>query len=117
MAHTRTTETRVATQNRVDRLVLREQPDSMEEPDYIARNRAAWDGWASGHVAAARKAWREKELRWGVWGIPESKLQLTTSMAPGSDVIELGAGSGEISAHLARMGMRPVAIDLSRSRC
>ena len=114
MAPARTTKTKVAPQDRVDRLALRDHPDPRtEEADYIARNRAAWDEWATGHVAAGRKAWRDKELRWGVWGIPESKLQLTTDMPPGSDVIELGSGSGEISAHLARMGMRPVAIDLS----
>lgn len=86
---------------------------SGEEPDYIARNRAAWNLWAPGHVAAGKKAWRDPELRWGVWGTPESKLQLMAGVQPGSDVIELGCGTAEISAWLARRGIRPVAIDLA----
>jgi SAM-dependent methyltransferase len=84
-----------------------------QEPDYIARNRAAWDRWASGHMAAGRKAWQDVDLRWGLWGIPESELGLLAGVEPGQDVIELGCGTAELSAWLARHGSRPVAVDLS----
>jgi SAM-dependent methyltransferase len=82
-------------------------------PDYLERNRAAWDQWAPGHVAAGRKAWRDSELRWGVWGVPESRLGILRTLEPNHDVIELGCGTAEISAWLARHGARPVAIDIS----
>ncbi len=87
-----------------------------QPPDYLERNRAAWDRWASGHVAAARKAWKDSELRWGVWGIPESRLGILRAVEPNDDVIELGSGTAEISAWLARQGVRPVAIDISRKQ-
>ena len=87
-----------------------------QEPDYIERNRAAWDSWAPQHVAAGRKAWRDSELHWGIWDIPETKLQLMGGIEPDADVIELGCGTAEISAWLARQGIRPVAIDLSQKQ-
>jgi SAM-dependent methyltransferase len=82
--------------------------------DYIERNRAAWEEWAPRHLAAGRKAWQEDELRWGVWSIPESRLRLLAAVEPGADVVELGCGTAEISAWLARHGARPVALDLAQ---
>jgi hypothetical protein len=38
--------------------------------DYADRNRAAWDRWAIHYTATGRSAWMEKELKWGIWGIP-----------------------------------------------
>jgi SAM-dependent methyltransferase len=89
---------------------------SQEIPDYLERNRAAWDQWAAGHRGAARKAWNDPELRWGVWGIPESRLGILRAVQPNDDVVELGCGTGEISAWLARQGARPVAVDISREQ-
>ena len=81
--------------------------------DYLDRNRAAWDRWATGHLAAGRKAWQETELRWGIWGVPESRISLLRGIEPGADVIELGCGTADVSAWLARRGVRPVAVDIS----
>lgn len=86
---------------------------AMPEPDYVARNRAAWDRWAPAHLAGGRMAWRARDLRWGIWNIPESKMRLMQGLEPNTDVIELGCGTAEVSAWLARQGMRPVAIDIS----
>lgn len=83
---------------------------------YTERNRAAWDQWAKDHIVAARKAWAGRELTWGVWGIPESQLGLLAGIPRGADVVELGCGTAAISAWLARAGMRPVAIDISRAQ-
>jgi SAM-dependent methyltransferase len=82
--------------------------------DYIERNRLAWDRWALHYTGAARKAWTESELRWGIWGVAESELGLLTHLPEGSDVVELGSGPASISAWLARAGLRPVAVDFSR---
>lgn len=84
--------------------------------DYVEKNRAAWDRWALHYTATGRKAWTEKELRWGIWGIPESELGLLTNVPPGADVVELGCGTASVSSWLARAGLRPVAVDVSRTQ-
>jgi SAM-dependent methyltransferase len=82
-------------------------------PDYIERNRAAWERWAPDHAARGGSAWRDQELRWGLWDTPESELQLLRDVSARSDVIELGCGTAAISAWLARREIRPVAVDIS----
>jgi SAM-dependent methyltransferase len=82
--------------------------------DYLERNRRAWDGWAPGYLAAGRRAWADDILRWGIWGIPETKLGLVRGIdGASSDVVELGCGTADISAWLARQGARPVAVDIA----
>lgn len=83
-------------------------------PDYLERNRVAWERWAPDYVTTGRAAWQEEELRWGVWGLPESELKLFGELAAGADVIELGCGTAAISAWLAQGGARPVAVDIAR---
>jgi SAM-dependent methyltransferase len=83
------------------------------EHDYIARNRAAWQRWAPAYESVGREAWKEKELRWGIWGVPESELRLLAGVARGDEVIELGCGTAKVSAWLARRGFRPVAVDFA----
>lgn len=85
-----------------------------DERDYLVRNAVAWDGWALKARASARVAWREEELRWGLWNIAESDLQLLHDLQPGADVIELGCGTGAVPAWLARRGFRPVGVDFCR---
>ena len=84
--------------------------------DYVERNRVAWDRWAVNYIAAGRKAWTDSHLRWGIWGIAESELELLAELQAGSDVIELGCGTAAISACVARAGFRPVAVDVSRAQ-
>lgn len=80
-------------------------------PEHEARNRSAWDLWAPDWVASGRRLWTEPPS-WGIWGIAESELGLLAGVA-GADVIELGCGTGYVSAWVARAGGRPVGIDLS----
>jgi SAM-dependent methyltransferase len=89
------------------------RPIEAGELDYIDRNRAAWDRWAPGHIAAGRRAWQDEDLRWGLWGVPESELALLEGIELGGDAIELGCGTAAVSAWLARKGLRPVAVDIS----
>jgi ubiquinone/menaquinone biosynthesis C-methylase UbiE len=84
--------------------------------DYVEKNRVAWDRWALHYSATGRKAWTEKELRWGIWGVAESELGLLTSVPQGADVVELGCGTASVSSWLVRGGFRPVAVDVSRTQ-
>ena len=78
--------------------------------DSIARNRAHWEADAVHWAAAGRRAWARAEPVWGNWNIPESQLGLLPEVA-GTDVVELGCGTAYVSAWLARLGARPVAVD------
>lgn len=82
--------------------------------DYIERNRTAWGRWAP-DAAAGRKAWQE-QLRWGIWGIPETEARLLDGAEPRADVIELGCGTAAISAWLSRLGLRPIGVDFVRAQ-
>ena len=87
-----------------------------EDRDYVIRNRRQWDRWARDYEEPGRRRWSEKEPSWGQWGVPESQLKLLPSDVSGFDVIELGCGTGYISAWLARRGARPVGIDNSAAQ-
>jgi SAM-dependent methyltransferase len=85
-------------------------------PDHIARNRASWDRWAAKYEEPGRLNWASEEPLWGIWGVPESQVGMLPSEVAGLDVIELGCGTGYVSAWLARRGARPVGIDNSEAQ-
>ncbi|MBA2274403.1 MAG: class I SAM-dependent methyltransferase [Actinobacteria bacterium] len=82
----------------------------MEAPDYLDQNRAAWGRNAAGYEAAGRSQWRSSEPSWGIWSIPESQVGLLPEVSE-RDTLELGCGTGYVSAWLARRGARPVGLD------
>ena len=84
--------------------------------EYVEKNRDAWDRWALHYTATGHKAWTEAELRWGIWGVPESELGLLEGLGAGADVVELGCGTASVSSWIARAGFRPVAVDISRKQ-
>ncbi len=83
-----------------------------ELPDHVQRNRDVWDKWAPEWAASGARNWASHEPTWGIWGVPESELRLIANVE-GLDVIELGCGTAYVSAWLARLGARPVGIDVS----
>jgi SAM-dependent methyltransferase len=87
-------------------------------PDHVQRNRAEWDAWAPDYVDNGAVSWRLRpgDEKWGVWEIPETQLRLLPDDVAGKDTIELGCGTGYISAWLARRGARPVGIDNSEQQ-
>ena len=85
--------------------------DQHDLPEHAARNRAHWDELAAGYTSAGERSWSQ-DPSWGIWNIPESELHLLDGVA-GLDAIELGCGTGYVSAWLARRGARPVGIDNS----
>jgi SAM-dependent methyltransferase len=88
-----------------------------ELPDHVLRNRSAWDRWAPEFVDNAEHNWRlaPGDEEWGIWAIPERDVHLLPDVA-GLDVIELGCGTGYVSAWLARRGARPVGVDNSEAQ-
>ena len=88
----------------------------VSESDHVLRNRAEWDNWASDYVATGERNWAADEPSWGIFDVPESTLPLLPDDLEGLDAIELGCGTGYVSAWLARRGARPVGIDNSEKQ-
>jgi len=80
----------------------------MTASDYLAKNRAYWDGQSPAYAEAGERNWSSPPS-WGIWNVPESELGLLPADMTGLDAIELGCGTGYVSAWLARRGARPVA--------
>ncbi len=79
--------------------------------EHVLRNRTHWDQQAAEYAEPGRRSW-QSEPRWGIWGIPDSRLHILPDVA-GRDTIELGCGTAYISSWLARRGARVTAIDNS----
>jgi SAM-dependent methyltransferase len=79
--------------------------------DHVLRNRESWDRDAPNWVERGRRSWGG-EPSWGIWAAPESGLHLLPDV-DGMDTVELGCGTGYVSAWLARRGARPVGLDNS----
>jgi SAM-dependent methyltransferase len=87
--------------------------DDLVLPEHVARNRLHWDQLAPEYVANGERNWAADEPSWGVWDIPESMARLLPDDLHDRDAIELGCGTGYVSAWLARRGARVVGIDNS----
>jgi len=81
-------------------------------PDYLLRNRRAWDAWAKNYEESGRRAWAAREITWGMWNVPEAQLRALPDVA-GKDVVDLGCGTAYFSSWLARRRARAVGIDNS----
>jgi SAM-dependent methyltransferase len=87
-----------------------------ELPEHVLRNRAAWNQIAGEYEESGRRDWAQEEPTWGVWRVPEAQLGVLPADLEGKDSIELGCGTGYVSAWLARRGARPVGIDNSEAQ-
>ena len=74
-------------------------------PDHVLRNRSAWDQWAADYAGAGLRNWAA-EASWGIWGVPAADAGVLPPDLNGRDSIELGCGTGYVSAWLARRGAR-----------
>jgi SAM-dependent methyltransferase len=90
-----------------------DNPSPEALPEHVAANREAWDRYAADYAPAGRWWWALTEPRWGIWHIPEADLRLLPDDLDGKDTIDLGCGTGYVSAWLARRGARPMGIDNS----
>jgi SAM-dependent methyltransferase len=84
--------------------------------DHVLVNRSAWDGWAESYAAAGHRNWSAAEPRWGIFGVAEAEAGLLPADLGGRDSIELGCGTGYVSAWLARRGARVAGLDNSAAQ-
>jgi SAM-dependent methyltransferase len=82
-----------------------------ERLEHLSKNVTWWQGRAAEESAHAKRLWALDEPTWGIFNIPETEAQLLPSQLDGLHVVELGCGTGYVSAWLARLGALPVAID------
>jgi SAM-dependent methyltransferase len=80
--------------------------------DHVAVNRARWDAEAPKWVEFGELNWAAEEPYWGIWHVPESQLRLLPDLRR-KDAVDLGCGTGYVSAWMARRGARVVALDNS----
>jgi SAM-dependent methyltransferase len=82
----------------------------------VLANRSVWDVWAASYAAAGHRNWAADEPSWGIWGIAEAEVGVLPARLDGRDSIELGCGTGYVSAWLARRGARPAGLDNSAAQ-
>ena len=84
---------------------------SSSERDYVRANVAYWTARNAEYTdASAAEAWAKEGITWGVFGTPESELDIFGDVS-GLDIVELGCGTAYFSARLARRGARVVGVD------
>ena len=81
--------------------------------EHEAQNRASWNAEADDYQARhGEQLEYSTGLAWGTYQLPEADLQVLGEVA-GKDILEFGCGAAQWSIALARLGARPVGIDLS----
>ena len=83
-------------------------------PEHVVANRAAWTKMSTDFAEPGRRSWANPEITWGMWDVLERDLQVLRGLdLEGKDTVELGCGTGYVSAWLARRGARPVGVDIT----
>jgi SAM-dependent methyltransferase len=90
-------------------------PGELKLTGHAARTREMWNADARNWVGYGRTAWERRAPTWGLWEIPEEELRILPDVE-GLDVLDLGCGTGYWCAWLARMGARPVGLDVSEAQ-
>lgn len=87
----------------------------MSLPPHVEKNRAAWANMSTSFAEPGRRAWASDQIDWGIWGVLESEVHALGDLSDlnGKDTVELGCGTGYVSAWLAKLGARPVGIDIT----
>jgi len=88
------------------------KPDD-NQPEHVGINRTTWDADAPNWVEPGGRFWAAREASWGVWNIPEATVGLMPADMTGLAAIELGCGTGYVSAWMTRRGATVTAIDNS----
>lgn len=87
--------------------------DNDNLPEHVTENRVYWDRMAEDWVSAGERSWIQDQPTWGIWALPEAELNLLPEDMSQMKAIELGCGTGYVSAWMARRGAEVVGIDNS----
>ena len=82
-------------------------------PEHVAENRRYWDAMADEWVRAGEEAWASPSPFWGQWEVADEDCPLLPASMEGMRAIELGCGTGYVSAWMTRRGATVTAIDNS----
>jgi SAM-dependent methyltransferase len=79
--------------------------------DHVRVNAQAFEARRDDQAKLARRQWAAAEPNWGAFSIPESDARILPPRLSGARTLELGCGTGYVSAWLARRGALPVGVD------
>ncbi|MFP8874366.1 MAG: class I SAM-dependent methyltransferase [Myxococcota bacterium] len=79
------------------------------------KNKDSWNRMSAAYQESHGQALENRPLAWGLWGIPESQLQILGETA-GGDILEFGCGGAQWATDLFDGGARVVGVDLSREQ-
>ena len=80
--------------------------------DHVTTNRAAWNELARDYARSAECQWAG-DPTWGIFAIPDTRVGLLPGDLRGTAVVELGCGTGYVSAWCHRRGASVVGLDNS----
>lgn len=79
-------------------------------------NREHWNAMADEWVAAGERNWASRTPTWGAWDLPDDVVGLLPDDLSGMRAIELGCGTGYVSAWMAYRGAEVVGVDVSEGQ-
>ncbi len=79
--------------------------------DHVRANVEAWEALGDEQAILARRKWAAPEPSWGVFAIAESVAKILPPRLLGVRTVELGCGTGYVSAWLARRGALAIGVD------
>lgn len=90
----------------------RDQVNDTVSQVYLERNRDTWNRVSDGYQKDHNDFLCADGMAWGLWQAPESKVNALGDVE-GKDILEVGCGGGQCSIALAKLGARPVGVDMS----
>ncbi len=83
--------------------------------EHVEENMRHWNDMAHEWIPMGERAWAS-DPAWGSWHVPNADVPLLPDDMTGMDAIELGCGTGYISAWMTRRGARVTAVDISEGQ-
>lgn len=80
---------------------------------HVAANRDHWNKDATNWVEGGEHGWAADAPTWGIWRTPDEAAPLLPADMSGLDAIELGCGTGYVSAWMERRGATVTGVDVS----
>ena len=84
--------------------------------EHVAHNRAFWNAMAGDWNEPGERSWKQDVPTWGNWGVSDDQAPLLPLDMRGIRAIELGCGTGYVSAWMTRRGAKVVGIDNSEQQ-